>query len=101
MNKRLKELRKYLGLNQTKFASKIGMSQQAYAFLETGRTQLKDRQIKPICSIYHVSERWLKEGEGEMFGQASDEEVMLDAFRNLTKEEQYYVLKFIDSLKKD
>ena len=98
MNKRLQQLRKTLGLNQTEFGTKIGLTQQAVAFLETGRTPISEKHIKPICAIYHVSEDWLRAGTGEMFCDTNDEESMLETFRLLDDESKKYLLKFAKSL---
>ena len=98
MNKRLLELRKILGLNQTEFGSRIGLTQQAVAFLETGRTPISEKHIKPICAIYHVSETWLKTGEGGMFLDEDEEEYMLETYRQLNEESKKYLLKFARSL---
>lgn len=98
MNNRLKQLRKHLGFNQTDFASKIGISQQAYARLESGKTKLTERQIKPICLAYNVSEIWLKTGTGKMFVELNNENCVLKEFRQLTKENQKFVLRLTQFL---
>ena len=75
---RLKELRKSLGLNQTDFARALGITQTAYSMLENGINPLQDRHIKVLCSVYRVSETWLRQGEGEML-ESSEEEKELRA----------------------
>ena len=71
VNQRLKLLRKELGLSQGDFAERIGFKQTALSMIESGRNILNDRHIKLICSTFNVNERWLRDGEGEMFAAAS------------------------------
>lgn len=67
MNERLKLLRHNLHLNQADFSKKIGMAQSSYATLESGKTQIRERHIKLICSTLNVNSEWLVNGTGEMF----------------------------------
>lgn len=77
MNKRIKQLRKHLGLNQTDFASCIGVSQTAVAAWELGTRNPMDAIIQSICREFNVSERWLREGEGEMFLPQDDADALM------------------------
>ena len=67
MNERLKILRKTLKLSGEKFGEKIGVKRSAISQIETGKNNLSDQIIKSICTVYNVSEEWLRTGEGEMF----------------------------------
>ena len=67
MNKRLKLLRKKLGLTQQEFAERVGIKRGAIANYEIGRNQPIDAVISLICREFNVSETWLRTGEGEMF----------------------------------
>ncbi|MBX9136696.1 helix-turn-helix transcriptional regulator [Clostridium sp. K12(2020)] len=67
MNKRLKILRTELDLSQAEFSNKLSIAQSTYAVLESGKTSLRDRHIKLICSTFNVNEEWLREGKGDMF----------------------------------
>lgn len=67
LGERLKLLRKTLKLYQGDFAKQIGLTQTSLSVIENGRNSLTDRNIKLICSTFNVNERWLRDGEGEMF----------------------------------
>ena len=67
MHERIKQLRMHLSLNQSDFASRLGVSQSAVAAWELGTRNPMDAVIQSICREFNVSERWLREGEGEMF----------------------------------
>lgn len=67
MNNRIVELRKTLGLTQTKFGEKINISQSQIGMIEKGSRTLTDRTIGDICREFNVNEYWLRDGEGPMF----------------------------------
>ena len=67
MNERIKQLRKYLGLNQTDFGSRIGIKQTSIANYESGTRVPLDTVVASICREFGVSEQWLRTGTGEMF----------------------------------
>ena len=67
MKERLKKLRKNLDLTQQAFADKIGMKQNTIAQYEMGRTTPSDAIVFSICREFGVNEKWLRNGEGEMF----------------------------------
>jgi transcriptional regulator with XRE-family HTH domain len=66
---RLKHLRmKLLGLTQPDFAAKIGLKSASIVhMMESGMRQITDRTIKSIHDEFHVSEAWLRTGEGNVF----------------------------------
>lgn len=65
--KRVRAIRKQLGLNQTEFAARIGMTQGYITSIERDIREVNDRLVKLICETYSVSEAWLVSEEGEMF----------------------------------
>lgn len=89
---RLKEVRKALGFNQTNFAKQLGITQTAYSMIENGNRPLADKYIKVICSVFNVSENWLRNGKGEMFLSSPYEKEFNEIFTNLTPETQQYLL---------
>ena len=54
---RLKELRG--GLSQQEFCARIGVTQAAYCYWETGKKEPSYKAIKLICEACHVSSDWL------------------------------------------
>lgn len=67
MKERLKLLRKTLGLTQTDFAKKLGMTMQGIQKWEYGTVEIKTSSIMLICSTFNVNPDWLLNGTGEMF----------------------------------
>lgn len=66
MNKRVKELRKYLNLTQDEFGNKLGVANSSISNIEKNRYGITDQMIKLMVKEFGVSENWLRTGEGEM-----------------------------------
>lgn len=92
MLKRLKQLRKSLGLTQIDFSKHLGITQTAYSMIESGNNPLSDKHIKVICSTFNVSENWLRTGEGDMFISSPHEKELIEIFETLTEDTQQYLL---------
>ena len=88
MNTRIKHLRKdVLKMTQEDFSSRIGLSRNFIAQIETGAKTPSDRTINDICREYNVSEAWLRSGKGEMFLDMSREEEIARFTKTLLMEE--------------
>ena len=74
MNERIKALRKALKLNQSEFASKLGILQASVSRLESGANEPSNSTIVAICSVFGCDEVWLRTGEGEMFRTVPEDE---------------------------
>lgn len=67
MNNRIREVRKFEGLTQAEFSSRLGLSRNYIGLIEIGERVPSDRTISDICRVFGVNETWLRTGEGEMF----------------------------------
>lgn len=67
VGEQIRDLRKFLGLNQTDFGAKIGLTFGAISGYESGRRECPDTVVLSICREYGCDEKWLRTGEGEMF----------------------------------
>ncbi len=72
VNLRIKELRNAVGLTQTEFAEKLGLSRNAIASYEGGIRTPNDAIIKLMCRTFNVDYFWLTEGKNEMFSRVPD-----------------------------
>jgi len=91
---RLIKARTALGLNQGKFAEKIGLSQSAVSDFENNKKALIDRNIKVICLVFGINEDWLRTGNGDMLKENA--EIQDEEGKPLTYEEG----KFINTYRK-
>lgn len=64
---RIKNLRKELGLNQTEFANRIGITQTSLSQLEGEKNGISYDVFKAIVSEFNVNPVWLMDGIGTMY----------------------------------
>jgi transcriptional regulator with XRE-family HTH domain len=64
---RIKNLRKELGLNQTEFAQKIGITQTSLSQIEGEKNGISYDVYKSIVHHFKVEPSWLMDGIGPMF----------------------------------
>jgi len=64
---RLRQVRKALGLSQTKIASVLGISMPSYVRYEMGRLSPRIDTLAVLCRMYSIDANWLLAGEGSMF----------------------------------
>lgn len=69
---RVREVRNALGLSQTEFGAKIGVSIDVIKNIEYSRSNPSELLLKHMCEIHHVNREWLETGEGEMFEPLDD-----------------------------
>ena len=67
INERFKAVRNALGKNQSEFAEALGFAQTGVSMIESHKRDVSDRHIKALCSIFNISEHWLRTGEGNMY----------------------------------
>lgn len=72
MNNRMKLLRKNAHMTQDELANRLSVTRNHITLLEAGKNNPSDRTIKDYCRVFHVSETWLRTGEGEMEEFAGD-----------------------------
>ena len=65
INRRIKQLRKDMGLTQGEFGKKIGLKHGAVSKMEQDGSRVIDQNIKLICDVFGVNEQWLRHGEGQ------------------------------------
>lgn len=78
MKERLKRIRKELDLTQQAFADRLGISRNNIAGYETGKSEPGDAVVSLICREFNVNEEWLRNGNGEMLIELSEEEEIAD-----------------------
>jgi transcriptional regulator with XRE-family HTH domain len=106
MKDRLKQFRKSLRLTQREFGEKIGMSDVAISYMESGRTALSEQNIKLICLTFGIREEWLREGKGEMLDDGKDllseqEKHLLELFRKLSPRTCDLIIEYIKKVISD
>lgn len=96
LNERISAVVSASGLNKTKFADVINISQPFLSQICSGAKAPSDRTIIDICREFNVSERWLRTGEGEMFLELSRaDEIAAYVGRVLKDESAFYQQKLL------
>jgi transcriptional regulator with XRE-family HTH domain len=101
INDRLKQARHALNLSQKQFSRGIHLKSSGYyGDIETYRTEVNERIIELVASVYGVNKVWLKTGKGEMFDRQIDNQLeeMTILFNQLNPHFKGYVLAQIKKL---
>lgn len=77
LSERIAFIQKNSKLNQTEFASRIGISQQYLSQICNGKKTPSDRTITDICREFGCNEVWLRTGEGDPFPETTQEEKIM------------------------
>ena len=78
MNLRIKELRESLGMTQQKFADELHVNRNNIAGYEADTRKPSEAVISLICKQFNVSEKWLRNGTGDMFVELSRDEQLME-----------------------
>lgn len=103
---RLKQARKSRGFTQESLAKAIDVSRGVIANIEYEKTIPQPLVIRAICDVLHISEDWLKTGNGEMdYNPDQEYSVRLlseiyNLAQQLSPEEQDYILEMIKLFRK-
>lgn len=86
-NRRIKEVRKTLGLTLEKFGERIGMKSNSLSQVENGINAVSSQLRTAVCREFHVREEWLRTGEGEMFEERTPDQAIVDFAADLVNVE--------------
>lgn len=95
MKDRIKLIISDAHVTKTEFGKSINVSQSFVSQLCSGSSKPSDRTISDICRVYHISELWLRTGEGEMFSATAEEDaitaVLSSAIGHADTEQQRFI----------
>ena len=98
MKERIKKIRKTMKFTQEEFSSKIRLSRNFIAQIESGTKIPSDRTIKDICREFNINEEWLRTGNGEMFFQLDKEEELFQWAEKLQGVNDSFKKRFVKML---
>lgn len=76
INERVKEIRSALDMSMESFGSRIGVTRSAISRIESGIVSVTAQVQTSIIREFNVNEKWLLTGEGSMFNELSDDELV-------------------------
>ncbi|MCQ2087932.1 MAG: helix-turn-helix domain-containing protein [Bacilli bacterium] len=101
MNERIKQIRKEAGMNQTEFANALDLSKGFVCYLEVGNRVPSDRTINDICKLFHINENWLRTGQGEMYVDRTQNQIIADFMNQVMESDENDLRRrLIDALAK-
>lgn len=99
IHERIKAVRKTVGISQTEFGKRVGISRDAVNNIENGRLkrpEQKEPLYRLICTEFAINEQWLRTGEGDMFAPLSrEEEIAAFVGKALSDEADTFKKRFI------
>lgn len=97
MNKRIRILRKNMGLTLDEFGNRIGLKKSTLSLIENEKTNVTEQTIKSICREFNVNENWLRKGDGDMFDSKPVSELnnILKKYE-LSKDDYAFIERFVD-----
>lgn len=99
MDQRIKAVRKAKKLTQAEFGQRIGVKGNTVTNYETGLRMPSETVIRSICREFHVSERWLRTGEGDMaVRRSASDEIAAFVGDVLSREEDDFRLQYLSGL---
>lgn len=111
--KRVRELRKNIGLTLEKFGKPLGVGKTAISNIENGERSLTEQMAKSICREYNVNYLWLTEGKGDIFTTTPESVVdelaedfkldemdkkIIEKYLKLSDEQREVIKKYIKSI---
>ncbi len=72
INQRLRQIRKHFNMQQNEFAARLGLSQTGVSWLEREGNAVSEQTIRLLHLDFHISEEWLRTGNGPMFSTEDD-----------------------------
>ena len=97
INKRIKEIRKALGMTQVQFSDRLGIRQSSLSAIESGETgKVDERNIRIICTEFNVNEEWIRNGAGEMFNSSDNlMELLGSRIKTLTETDKKIITEYL------
>ncbi len=105
VGERLNYARKQKGYTQDSLAQTIGVSRGVIFNLEKNKTEPQAIVINAVCQILKINKEWLTDGTGDMesgnqaFQSAKLLEELYDIAKELSEDEQLFLLDTVKALK--
>lgn len=97
MKNKIRQIRNALGLNQSEFGEKLGVSRSVIVNAELGRANINDLFVNHLIEVYNVNPEWFKTGNGDMFLKSSSSLIdLLAKEHNLSALDRSILESFLD-----
>lgn len=77
MGERFRQIRKYFKFSQEEFGQRLGVTGAGISRLENGERNITEHMLLAVCREFHISEDWLRTGNGEMIVESDNTTIAL------------------------
>lgn len=74
MKNRVSNIRKTLNLSQEAFGNRLGVTGASISRIEKGERSITEQMILAMCREFNINEDWLRNGNGDMFLDFTEDE---------------------------
>ncbi len=91
IGKRIGLLLGAVGIKKVQFAQRLNIDQSYVSQLVSGKRNPSDRTVADICREFHVSELWLRTGQGEMFQELSKDAQLIEILTEIQTSDDSFI----------
>ena len=84
-----------LEIKKVRFAQRLNIDQSYVSQLVSGKRNPSDRTVADICREFHVSELWLRTGQGEMFPKLSEDADFIRILTEIQTSNDFFIKAFL------
>ena len=86
-----------LKMKKVRFAQRLNIDQSYVSQLVSGKRNPSDRTVADICREFHVSELWLRTGQGEMFPTLSEDADLIRILTEIQTSNDSFIKAFLQT----
>ena len=95
MGERIGKLLDALKIKKVRFAQRLNIDQSYVSQLVSGKRNPSDWTVADICREFHVSELWLRTGQGEMFPTLSEDADFIRIITEIQTSDDSFIKAFL------
>ena len=85
-------------MTQAEFASRLALSQNFIAQVESGKKNASDRTVLDICREFSISEKWLRYNEGDMKIEDCKDNRYLSNVGKLQRADDETIMRWVNAI---
>ena len=94
INERFREVREYLNLTQTEFATMANRTRSEISNIEYNKTSPKEEVIKAVCAAHNINRKYLEHGEEpKILPEPDDDTAYIDELLNAVDDPVVDIIK--------
>ncbi|MGL4762100.1 MAG: helix-turn-helix domain-containing protein [Sarcina sp.] len=115
LSQRIKEIRKFNNLSQSKFGELLGVGRDVIGNIEYNRVEPKALLLNHLCNVFNINKEWLETGNGDMHNIPLDKiktadlmvklknsnpntAILIEKILSLPEEDQSLIIAMVDNM---